>query len=577
MADGDQIIQSLNTLPGIQRDGTSFDSRSYVDGQWVRFQRGRPKKMGGYREISGTINGPVRAVNTWTRQSLIQVTLFSSFGVEVIQVDKNGVGQALYDRTPSGFSIDGNAIWQVDTMYDSAVGSAKTLIFAHPGANLTDIDSGIPRNVYYGDAADTAPLDLVTGGLSFISGGLVAIPPYLCIYGSDGLISWSNENEPRNFATGSAGTARITGSKIVKGLPVRGQGASPSALLWSLDSVIRMSWIGGQDIFKFDPVTNGSSILSSSSVIEYDGKYFWVGLDRFLMYNGSVQELVNTQNKDWFYDNLNYEQRQKVHATKIPRFGEIWWFFPKGDATECSHAVIYNVREGYWYDVELPRSSASFSQVFRYPMMLGAEVKNYTTRLTVASVSNFVVGDTITGATSHTTGTIVKIIGSYIYATLKQGSGWQLETVSGTQGGSSAVSEKMDVPQHQLWLHETGNNKVEGDNEFGIVSFFESSNFGFPVGGVDGQGSGPDRWTRVTRIEPDFKSQGEMRVEVVGGEAAQGEETASDPYIFGPETTVIDLREQKREIRLRFTSDVMNGDYEMGRVLMHLEEGDGRS
>ena len=43
----DHIIDILNPGPGIQRDGTSFDTNLCIDGQWVRFYRGRPKKIGG--------------------------------------------------------------------------------------------------------------------------------------------------------------------------------------------------------------------------------------------------------------------------------------------------------------------------------------------------------------------------------------------------------------------------------------------------------------------------------------------------------------------------------------------------
>jgi hypothetical protein len=42
---------------------------------------------------------------------------------------------------------------------------------------------------------------------------------------------------------------------------------------------------------------------------------------------------------------LLHNQRQKVWATKVPRFGEIWWFYPKGDSEECNDAIIYNIRE----------------------------------------------------------------------------------------------------------------------------------------------------------------------------------------------------------------------------------------
>ena len=39
----------LKSTPGIKRDGTKFEGDSYTDGQWVRFQRGLPRKMGGYK------------------------------------------------------------------------------------------------------------------------------------------------------------------------------------------------------------------------------------------------------------------------------------------------------------------------------------------------------------------------------------------------------------------------------------------------------------------------------------------------------------------------------------------------
>ena len=35
----------LKTGPGIQRDGTQFASPTYIDGKWVRFQYGRPRKI----------------------------------------------------------------------------------------------------------------------------------------------------------------------------------------------------------------------------------------------------------------------------------------------------------------------------------------------------------------------------------------------------------------------------------------------------------------------------------------------------------------------------------------------------
>jgi len=36
------------------------------------------------------------------------------------------------------------------------------------------------------------------------------------------------------------------------------------------------------------------------------------------------------------------------------------------------------------------------------------------------------------------------------------------------------------------------------------------------------------------------------------------------------------LKEQRREMRLRFSSNVVNGDYFMGRIVLNIETGDVR-
>ena len=44
-------IYSLAIPAGIKRDGTKFQNDQYTDGVWCRFQRGDPKKIGGYRTL----------------------------------------------------------------------------------------------------------------------------------------------------------------------------------------------------------------------------------------------------------------------------------------------------------------------------------------------------------------------------------------------------------------------------------------------------------------------------------------------------------------------------------------------
>ena len=42
-----------------------------------------------------------------------------------------------------------------------------------------------------------------------------------------------------------------------------------------------------------------------------------------------------------------------------------------------------------------------------------------------------------------------------------------------------------------------------------------------------------------------------------------------------PQEEVVYFKEQRRELRFRFESNVIGGDYQMGLVLAHVQPGDG--
>ncbi len=365
----------LRSKPGIKRDGTRFEGDNYVDGLWVRFQRGLPRKIGGYRRLTQYIDGVVRQFYTRARDTFVYTHVGHGEGVQRFTIDASGNASAPVDRTPAGFA-DGDYAWGFDAMFDSA--GASTVIFAVATDTLTDISSTTAMDIYYGDVYDTAALDPLVESTSMATlttaGTIVVLHPYLFILDANGHVRWSDINDPTNFTSGDAGDAYITSSKLVQGLPLRGGGQAPAGLIWSLDGLIRVTYTGSTDIFRFDTITGASSILSANSVIEYDGIYYWIGLDRFLMYNGVLREVPNETNINYFFDGLNFAHAAKTFAFKVPRFGEIWWCYPRGDATECSHAIIYNVREGSWYDTPLPeggRSAALYAQVYRSPLMAG--------------------------------------------------------------------------------------------------------------------------------------------------------------------------------------------------------------
>jgi hypothetical protein len=575
----DKQLVPISNSPGVQRDGTDFDTDAWIDSQWVRFQRGRPKKMGGYRQVVNNVTAPVRAVMSWSRQTLNALYSFSTSKAEMVLVDSNGVGNDIVDRTPVGFTANDNYIWTVTTMFDAAAGSNKTLVLAHASQSMANIDDNTLTDVYSGDSAGTAALT-ATGITA--SGGVCVAGPYAIYYGSDGNVTWSNANEPLNITTGDAGSDRATGAKIVKGLPVV-SGSGPAALLWSLDSLIKMDYVGGQAIFRFSTVTDQSSILAQNSVIEYDGAFFWCGVDRFLVYDGgSVSEVPNSFNLNWFFDNLNYNARQKIWASKTPRYGEIEWFYPRGTATECTDSVIFNIREKCWYDRNLARSAGYYSQVFRYPVMSDAvttAVKRFT--VTVSSGA-FQVTDTITGPTGF--GTILKSVGagpSTLYVQVVSGVFLNTDSVTSNSGGAGTIaSAPADDLLASLYVHEVGYDAVIGEDVYAIPAHCTTSDVGLTSGGPQAQVQTPgiNNWMTIERIEPDFILIGSLTLTVGTRKFAQKAIIeGTKVYTITNDTDKIDMRENFREAYLRFDTNELGGFFEMGRVLIHAEASDDRS
>jgi hypothetical protein len=595
-------VFALDTKPGIQRDGTVFDKQFYNDGRWVRFQRGRPRKMLGYRQITANMAGPSRGIYVNVQDNFNLVFNGYSDGLQVIPIDNNGVGSGISNFTLSDFTPNVNNLWQFDTLYDTTGGGLESLI-AHPGVNLSDIANSTDTPVLIGDLTGTNMTAVMDGASPVsVSGGCVVLHPYLFVYGNNGLIKNCAAGDPTDWSGADANETNVAGTKIVQGLPVRGGSNSPSGLFWSLDSLIRVSYApttissGASTttlFWRYDIISSQSSILSAQSVIEYDGIYYWCGVDRFLMYNGVVKEVPNNMNQNWFFDNLNYAQRQKVYVSKVPRYGEIWWFYPRGNSTECNDAIVYNIREQTWYDagqaLGARRSAGFFSQVFNFPINAGnainatggANLFNLTagsgyTNGTYTDVA--LTGGTGTGAKA----TIIVSGGAVTSVTITApGTGYTVADVLtyALPGGGTNFQIVLTYTMSfvSLWQHEFGTDEIKGVQVSAIESYFETNDLGWVSGGPSQPSAvGENYWLNLERVEPDFLQSGNMEIYITGRPYAQEEDKTSQAYVFTPTTGKIDMREQRRECRLKAVSNTVGGNYQLGRLLLSATFGDVR-
>lgn len=526
-------LVQLSYKPGIQRDGVLFQGDFCSDGQWVRFQRGKVKKIGGMKGIE--VNNNLVAS---------EIALFPYNGNQIYYIGSTtGVFSGTLDND---FNNNGNIAnpipfnnaralvkWQIETV----INNNQTIAVFMATDNGQDINQHTASPIYTGPIGGAlALLDPNAAGVSaLINGGMCYSSPLLFLYGSNGIVQYSRNNNPFLFTNDPAaggGTLTISNDKVIWGRAIRGGPNAPSVLFWTLSTVVRITNTATDEeavAFQIDVISKSSSIISSKCVVEYDGLFFWAGTDRFFVYNGIVQEIVNNTNLNFFYDNIDMNYRQKVFGVKNTRYGEIWWFYPEKMGTHgrnaaipqggITHAIIYNKRENTWYDTAVYRDCGTYSEDFGFLATYGMSLTN---------------------------------------------------PVGGTTN---------------LWRHEVGiNEDIPNVQNAPIVGGFTTPIFGWssfnPIYSAvsSSKGQPVDRWIEIRRIEPNFVysyvgQPTNMNVTVNTFQYAQSPEVSSDPFPFTYNTPKIDMRVQGRQMSLTFTGE---NYFEMGNIFMLIGIGDAQ-
>jgi hypothetical protein len=235
------------------------------------------------------------------------------------------------------------------------------------------------------------------------------------------------------------------------------------------------------------------------------------------------------------------------------------------------------------------RSAGYFSQVFPYPIaadwninasggILTAAITNAGAGYTNGTYTNqALTGGAGTGATANIT-----VAGGIVTSVVINGHGVNYvvgntlsASISGGAGFVLTVSTLMNFVS--LYQNEIGTDKVSGALAVAIESYFETNDLGLVSGGPSSPSAvGDNKWLRLERVEPDFIQSGTMELYVTGRPFAQSQDVTSSAYTFTPTTGKIDMREQRRELRLKFVSNVTGGNYQVGKIILDADTGDVR-
>ena len=187
------------------------------------------------------------------------------------------------------------------------------------------------------------------------------------------LIRWSNYEDPTDWTPGQASQASYMvlshGSIIVTAVQTRQE-----IVVFTDSAVYSLQYLGPPGFWSQQILGDNISIINQNAAVVASGVIYWMGVDKFYLYDGRVQTL-NCDLRKYIYQDINLGQTGQIFCGTSEGFNEVWWFYcsitgPDGTGTAVNpnttidRYVIYNYLEpdgqggkGIWYHGKLARTA----------------------------------------------------------------------------------------------------------------------------------------------------------------------------------------------------------------------------
>ena len=179
------------------------------------------------------------------------------------------------------------------------------------------------------------------------------------------LIRWGNQESLVDWvpsALNQAGSLRLShGSQIIAVQQTRQE-----VLVWTDSALFSLQYLGPPLVWGSQILGDNTSIIGPNATAIASGVTYWMGVDKFYVYNGRVQTL-RCDLRRYVFSDINKYQNFQVFAGTSEGFNEVWWFYCSANSTTVDRYVVYNYAEDIWYYGTMARTAWSDSGIRAYP------------------------------------------------------------------------------------------------------------------------------------------------------------------------------------------------------------------
>jgi len=169
------------------------------------------------------------------------------------------------------------------------------------------------------------------------------------------LVRWSDQESVVDWTpapTNQSGSLRFShGSAIQTAVQTRQE-----VLVFTDTALYSMQYVGAPIVWSATLLGDNLSCVGPNAVSLASGVTYWMGVDKFYKYDGTVQTL-KCDLRQHVFSNINIQQAQQVFSGTNEGFNEIWWFYCSANSTTVDLYVVFNYTENIWYYGEMARTA----------------------------------------------------------------------------------------------------------------------------------------------------------------------------------------------------------------------------
>ena len=313
-----------------------------------------------YWDATNGVN--TRGVNANTLGGVVTLTIASPCVITLSNIFAEGtaIKLATTGALPTGLTagttyylinVDGATANLAATLTGTAINTSGSQSGVQSISTLVDV----PTIQNYIFVSDTSRFVMLFGTTDY---GSATLDPML--------IRWSNQESVVDWVPSSlnqAGSVRLShGSEIITAVQARQE-----IVVFTDSSLYSLQYVGAPVVWSSQLLGDNISIAGVNSAVIASGRIYWMGVDKFYLYDGRLQTLRCDLRRHVF-GNINLTQNQQIFAGTNEGFNEVWWFYCSQNSTTVDSYVVYNYAEDVWYYGTLARTAWLDSGLRDYPV-----------------------------------------------------------------------------------------------------------------------------------------------------------------------------------------------------------------